>query len=107
MFNSNIQYCPRQRKIRDLCQVKITDEFLFFISITNCFCFRYIISSLEQESPKMSCIGVSLNKDLAVAWIHHIKKILEIALCYLEHLNPESPHDAKTMTVYLHLLVIC
>jgi ubiquitin-protein ligase E3 B len=70
------------------------------------FFFRYIISSLEQESPKMSCIGVSLNKDLAVAWIHHIKKIMEIALCYLEHLNPESPHDAKTMTVYLHLLVI-
>lgn len=61
--------------------------------------------SLEQESPKLSCIGVTLNKELAVAWIQHIKRVLEISLDYLEQLKIESPHDIKVMTVYLHLLV--
>ena len=69
------------------------------------FYHRYLIASLEQESPKLSCIGVALNKDHAVAWINHLKKVLELALSMMEQLKPESPHDSKILTIYLHLLV--
>ena len=66
---------------------------------------RYLIASLEHDSPKFSCIGVALNKENAVAWINHLKKVLEICLSLMENLKSESPHDSKTMTVHLHLLV--
>lgn len=66
---------------------------------------RYLIGSLEHETAKLSCIGVALNKDYAVGWINHLKKVMEISLCQMEQLKPESPHDSKIMTVYLHLLV--
>ena len=67
---------------------------------------RYLIASLEQESPKLSCVGVALNKEHAVSWINHLKKVLELCLCMMEQLKPESPHDSKQLTIYLHLLVI-
>jgi hypothetical protein len=31
---------------------------------------------------------------------------LELCLCMMEQLKPESPHDSKQLTIYLHLLVI-
>ena len=67
--------------------------------------FRYLIASLEYDSPKFSCVGVALNKDHALTWISHLKRVLEISLSLMEQLKPESPHDSKLMTVYLHLLV--
>ncbi|XP_046442108.1 ubiquitin-protein ligase E3B-like [Daphnia pulex] len=66
---------------------------------------RYLIASLEQESPKLSCVGVALNKEHAVSWINHLKKVLELCLCMMEQLKPESPHDSKQLTIYLHLLI--
>ena len=67
--------------------------------------YRYVISSLESDSPKYSCIGVSLNKKYAITWIKHIKKLLETCLSIMEKLKPETPNEMKLITVYLHLLV--
>lgn len=47
-----------------------------------------------------------MNKEYAVSWIKHIKGVLEICLSLMEQLKPESPHDSKLLTVYLHVMVI-
>lgn len=68
--------------------------------------YRYLINSLENESPKLSCVGVALNKEHAVSWIAHLKRVLEVALNLLEQLKPESPSDSKYISLYLHLMVM-
>lgn len=49
---------------------------------------RYLLTSLESEVPKFSYIGVALNKDLSVAWIRHIKKLLYKCCVCMEKLKP-------------------
>lgn len=49
---------------------------------------RYLLASLESENPKLSYIGVALNKDLSIAWIRHIKLLLYRCCTCMEKLKP-------------------
>lgn len=66
---------------------------------------RYLVSSLESDSIKLSYIGVALNKEHAIAWIAHVKDILWKCCCYLDGLRPEFPADMRAILLYLHTLV--
>ncbi|GIY67610.1 ubiquitin-protein ligase E3B [Caerostris darwini] len=66
---------------------------------------RYIIASIDTDSLKKSYIAVAFNKELAVAWIHHLKTLLWQCCIYLKSLKPEWSQDSKSMTLYLHMLV--
>lgn len=49
---------------------------------------RYLLASLESESPKLSYIGVALNKELSISWIRHIKQLLYKCCVCMEKLKP-------------------
>lgn len=49
---------------------------------------RYLLASLESENPKLSYIGVALNKELSIAWIRHIKLLLYKCCVCMEKLKP-------------------
>lgn len=49
---------------------------------------RYLLASLESENPKLSYIGVALNKDLSITWIRHIKLLLYKCCVCMEKLKP-------------------
>lgn len=66
---------------------------------------RYIVASLESDSPKINYVGVSLNKEHAVLWISHMKDILWKCCLYLDELQPEIKNDIKLILLYLHTLV--
>lgn len=66
---------------------------------------RYLVTSLESESPKISYVGVSLNKQFAVTWISHMKNILWKCCVYLKKLKPEFANDMKLILLFLHTLV--
>lgn len=66
---------------------------------------RYLIASLESDSPKMSYVGVALNKEHVMQWISHINDVLWKCCDYLEELKPEYASDMKNVLLYLHILV--
>lgn len=66
---------------------------------------RHILTSLDSESIKVSYISVSLNKDLAVAWIWHMKRILVLCSERLEKINLECSNAGKEVTTLLRMLV--
>lgn len=49
---------------------------------------RYLLASLESENPKLSYIGVALNKDHSIAWIRHIKLLLYRCCTCMAQLKP-------------------
>lgn len=49
---------------------------------------RYIIASLEADSPKLSYIGIALNKTHSISWIRHIKLLLHKCCMCMEKLKP-------------------
>ncbi|XP_037044995.1 ubiquitin-protein ligase E3B [Bradysia coprophila] len=66
---------------------------------------RYLIASLESESPKTSFIGVTLNKDLSIPWIRHIKMLLYECCEHMQKLKPEIHSESLSLALYLHTLV--
>ncbi|KAF2900658.1 hypothetical protein ILUMI_05537 [Ignelater luminosus] len=66
---------------------------------------RYLIASLESDSPKISYVGVALNKEHVMQWISHINDVLWKCCDYLEELKPEYASDMKNVLLYLHILV--
>lgn len=66
---------------------------------------RYLIASLESESPKTSFIGVALNKDLSIPWIRHIKLLLYECCEHMQKLKPEIHSESISLALYLHTLV--
>lgn len=66
---------------------------------------RYLIASLESDSPKLNYVGVTLVKELSLSWISHIKKLLGICCEVLESLRPESHTESVSLALYLHTLV--
>lgn len=68
------------------------------------FC-RYLILSLESESPKLSYVGIALNKDYVLNWICHMNKVLWKCCELLDDLKPEVASDMKLVLLYLHFLV--
>lgn len=49
---------------------------------------RYLLKSIESENPKLSYIGVALNKEYSIAWIRHIKLLLYKCCVCMEKLKP-------------------
>ncbi|XP_034250724.1 ubiquitin-protein ligase E3B [Thrips palmi] len=66
---------------------------------------RYLVSSLESESPRYSYVGIALNKEHVLRWISHMKNILSRILLYIDGLKPERPVDCKSLMTYLHTLI--
>lgn len=66
---------------------------------------RYLVSSLESSSIKLSYVGVAFNKEHAIAWIAHVKDILWKCCCYLDELRPEFLTDMRVILLYLRTLV--
>ncbi|XP_022906806.2 ubiquitin-protein ligase E3B [Onthophagus taurus] len=66
---------------------------------------RYLIASLDSDSPKLSYVGMALNKDYVIRWISHINDILWKCCGYLEDLKPELASEMILILLFLHMLV--
>ncbi|XP_011503913.1 PREDICTED: ubiquitin-protein ligase E3B-like [Ceratosolen solmsi marchali] len=66
---------------------------------------KYLVLSLDSESPIFSYIGVALIRDNYILWIYQLKSILRYCLLELEDLHPEQPTDNKSILLRLHTLV--
>ncbi|XP_018332140.1 ubiquitin-protein ligase E3B isoform X2 [Agrilus planipennis] len=66
---------------------------------------RYMIASLDSNSPKYSYVGIALNKNHVIHWISHMNDILWKCCDYLDDLKPEYASDMKFVLLYLHMLV--
>lgn len=66
---------------------------------------RYLVATLEVDSPKLSYVGVALNKTHVLRWISHMNDILWKCCECLEELKPEYANDMKLVLLYLHVLV--
>lgn len=66
---------------------------------------RYLIASLESDSPRTSYIGVALNKDLSIAWIRHLKLLLYLCCETMKKLKPENHTDSLSLALFLHTLI--
>jgi ubiquitin-protein ligase E3 B len=66
---------------------------------------RYLVNTLEYESPKFSYVGVALSKEHVIRWISHMNDILWKCCEYLNDLKPEFAGDMKLIVLYLHVLV--
>jgi len=67
--------------------------------------FRYLVLTLDSESPKISYVGMALNKDHYISWISQMKTILYHCLYGLDGLKPERVADHKSILLRLHTLV--
>lgn len=67
---------------------------------------RYLLASLESENPKLSYIGVALNKDHSIAWIRHIKLLLYRCCTCMEKLKPGKCIHIIIYT-YIHVRCCC
>lgn len=74
----------------------------FYFSI---FFFRYLVQTLQSESPKFSYVGVALNKDHYISWILQMKTILNHCLIGLDSLKPEISSDHTSILLRLYTLV--
>lgn len=66
---------------------------------------RYLLSSIESESPKLSYIGVALNKDQSLSWIRHMKQLLLKCCTIMDSLKPEVHRDSISLALILRTLV--
>lgn len=66
---------------------------------------RYLLTSIESESPKLSYIGVALNKEHSLSWIRHMKKLLLKCCTIMDSLKPETHRDTVTLALMLRTLV--
>lgn len=61
--------------------------------------------TLDSESPKISYVGLALNKDYYISWILQMKTVLHHCLSGLDSLKPERVSDHKSILLRLHTLV--
>lgn len=61
--------------------------------------------TLDSESPKLSYVGVALNKDHYISWILQMKIVLHHCLTDLDNLKPERLCDHKSILLRLHTLI--
>ncbi len=77
-------------------------NYVVFLSMLYC---RYVVWSMRAKTLKMSFVSVMLRKDVTVAWIRNMKRLLVLCLTCLSSLDPASSTDDRQLTVYLHVLV--
>ena len=84
-------------------------RFLYFIKIRDdvrlLTMIRYIVHSLSSESPKLSYIGVFLNKTHSLDWIHHLKQLSSAVLASLSSLTPDQQHFSKKAATLVLALI--
>jgi ubiquitin-protein ligase E3 B len=66
---------------------------------------RYLLVSIEAESPKLSYVAVALNKDHSLSWIRHIKKLLYKCCTLMDSLKPETHRDTVSLALVLRILI--
>lgn len=66
---------------------------------------RYLLHSLDSESPKLSYIGVALNREHSAAWIRHIKQLLLLCCTLMDSLKPETHRDTLSLGLMLTTLM--
>ena len=66
---------------------------------------RYIVTSLNSESHKISYIGVFLNKKHSLAWIEHIKALCAEVLLAIGDLSPEQQNFSKRAASLVLVLI--
>ncbi|KAH1003133.1 ubiquitin-protein ligase E3B isoform X1 [Dendroctonus ponderosae] len=66
---------------------------------------RYLVASLDCDSPKLSYVGVALGKEHVLQWIAHMNRVLWTCCVYLNDLKPELAADMKAIVLFLHVLV--
>jgi len=88
---------------------KASKRFLYFVGLKNVDQFevvlRYILSSLDSESPKTSYIGVFLNKEHSLAWIEHIKQLCSKASKVLLSLSTDHPSYNRKAAFFVLVLI--
>lgn len=67
--------------------------------------WRYILASIESESPKLSYVGLALNKDFSLAWIRHIKQLLLRCCLTIDSLEPKTHRDSVSLALILRILI--
>lgn len=66
---------------------------------------RYLLASIESESPKLSYIGIALNKEHSLSWIRHMKRLLLKCCTIMDLLKPETHRDTVSLSLLLRTLV--
>lgn len=66
---------------------------------------RVLVLSLDHDNPKKSYVAVALNKDLALAWISHMKTLLEFFCRNLNGINIESTIGQRQLSAWLGALI--
>lgn len=66
---------------------------------------RYLVRSLESDNPKISYVGVALNKEEVIKWIAHMNDILWKCCLYLKDLKLELAEDNQQAVLFIHVLV--
>lgn len=69
------------------------------------YVLRYLVKTLDSESPKLSYVGVALNKEHYISWISQMKTVLYQCMIGMDTLRPERPADHRSILLRLHTLV--
>lgn len=99
-----------QKKLKPSIEIyKSSKKFMYFVGVKNLDQFemmlRYIISSLDSESPKTSYIGVFLSKAHSVAWIEHIKHLCRAASKVLASMSKDHPAYTRKAAFFVLVLI--
>eukprot|EP00092_Neocalanus_flemingeri_P004280 GFUD01004600.1.p1 GENE.GFUD01004600.1~~GFUD01004600.1.p1 ORF type:complete len:1075 (-),score=280.83 GFUD01004600.1:210-3434(-) len=88
---------------------KAAKKFMYFVGRKNVDQFevmlRYIIASLDSDSPKTSYIGVFLNKSHSVAWIEHIKQLCSQASLVMASMSTDHPAYSRKAAFFVLVLI--
>eukprot|EP00092_Neocalanus_flemingeri_P010639 GFUD01011461.1.p1 GENE.GFUD01011461.1~~GFUD01011461.1.p1 ORF type:complete len:1075 (-),score=293.24 GFUD01011461.1:251-3475(-) len=88
---------------------KAAKKFMYFVGRKNVDQFevmlRYIIASLDSDSPKTSYIGVFLNKSHSVAWIEHIKQVCSQASLVMASMSTDHPAYSRKAAFFVLVLI--
>ncbi|XP_014671275.1 PREDICTED: ubiquitin-protein ligase E3B-like isoform X2 [Priapulus caudatus] len=66
---------------------------------------RYLVVSMESDNAKDCYVSVALNKEHVLCWIRQLKCLLWLCCQQLNTLKPDNPNSAKSINLYLHVLV--
>ncbi|XP_072163453.1 ubiquitin-protein ligase E3B-like [Diadema setosum] len=67
---------------------------------------RYVIASMESSKDmKVWYVSLALNKEYLLPWIYQLKQILWMCASQLKQLKPDLPVAARSIALYLHMLV--
>eukprot|EP00092_Neocalanus_flemingeri_P034441 GFUD01037450.1.p1 GENE.GFUD01037450.1~~GFUD01037450.1.p1 ORF type:complete len:1075 (-),score=271.40 GFUD01037450.1:205-3429(-) len=88
---------------------KAAKKFMYFVGRKNVDQFevmlRYIIASLDSDSPKTSYVGVFLNKSHSVAWIEHIKQLCSQTSLVIASMSTDHPAYSRKAAFFVLVLI--